>query len=144
MPWVLRTWGVTRSGYSIAEGLRMSKQSALGVFLFLLVFQMSVPVPTHGQLAVTGVVLGTVTDPSGAVVVGATVALKDTMTWVERTTITNDAGRYNIPNVPPGTYNITISKTGFRQTIFSDQKVVVAESRSFDVQQELGASTEVV
>jgi hypothetical protein len=122
----------------------MSKQTALGFFFFLLVFQMSLPVPTHSQMAGTGVVLGTVTDPSGAVVVGATVALKDITTGVERTTITNDAGRYNIPNVPPGTYNITISKTGFRQTIFTDQKVVVAESRTFDVQLELGASTEVV
>jgi hypothetical protein len=96
------------------------------------------------QTAGTGIVLGAVTDPSGAAVPGATVTLTDTATNLERRTVTNDAGRYNFPNVPPGNYNLTISKPGFSVQKIANQTVVVGESRTLDTKLEMGSSTEVV
>ena len=61
----------------------------------------------------SGVVTGTVTDPSNAVVNGATVTLTDTSTKASRTITTNDAGRYIFVDVEPGAYDVSISKQGF-------------------------------
>ena len=102
------------------------------------------PLLMYGQMAGTGFVAGTVTDPSGAAVVGATVTLADTATNAERTATTNDTGRYSFANVTPGKYNINISKSGFRQVKFSDQEVVVGESRTFDAKMEIGVATQTV
>lgn len=82
------------------------------------------------QTGGTGIVVGTVTDPSGAAVPGASVTLIDAATNSERTTTTNDTGRYDFPNVPPGKYNLTISKGGFRAGKFTNQSVAVGESRT--------------
>src|SRR5215475_6561596 len=97
-----------------------------------------------GQTAGTGVVVGTVTDPSGAAISGATVTLTYTATNAVRTATTNDTGRYNFPNVQPGQYNLTITKGGFRQVKMSDQKVSVGDSRTLDAQMEIGSETQVV
>lgn len=67
----------------------------------------------YGQATTTGTVVGSVTDQSGAVIPGATVTLTDTSTSSERTTTTSSTGQYVIQNVPPATYSITVSKTGF-------------------------------
>jgi hypothetical protein len=96
------------------------------------------------QTGGTGIVVGTVTDPSGAAVPEATVTLTDAATNSERTTTTNEAGRYNFPNVPPGKYNLTISKGGFRVAKIVNQTVVVGESRTLDAKLEIGAATQVV
>ncbi|MGA7622928.1 MAG: carboxypeptidase-like regulatory domain-containing protein [Candidatus Acidiferrales bacterium] len=96
------------------------------------------------QTGGTGIVVGTVTDPSGAAVPKATVTLTDTATNAERTAITNEAGRYNFPNVPPGNYNLAISKAGFRVGEIVNQTVVVGESRTLDLKLEIGATTQVV
>ncbi len=57
---------------------------------------------------------------------------------------TNESGRYNFSNVPPGKYNLTITKSGFRQAKFTDQQVDVGETRTIDIRLEIGASTETV
>ncbi|HYA65009.1 MAG TPA: carboxypeptidase-like regulatory domain-containing protein [Candidatus Sulfotelmatobacter sp.] len=116
----------------------------------LLVFFLAVailalnPGNVFAQTGGTGIVVGTVTDPSGAAVPGATVTLTDTATNAERTATTNDTGRYNFPNVPPGNYNVTISKTGFRVAKIVNQTVAVAESRTLDARLEVGATTQTV
>jgi hypothetical protein len=60
-----------------------------------------------------GAVTGNVLDPNGAVVKGATVVLKDKSRGQEYTTTTTDAGNYQFPNVPTGTYTLTITAPGF-------------------------------
>src|ERR1700731_5023305 len=96
------------------------------------------------QTGGTGIVVGTVTDPSGAAVPGASVTLIDAATNSERTTTTNDTGRYDFPNVPPGKYNLTISKGGFRAGKFVNQSVAVGESRTLDAKLEIGEASQVV
>jgi len=110
----------------------------------LMVMLLSSP-GTHAQMGNTGFVGGLVTDPSGAAIVGATVTLKDrAKSGAERTDTTNESGRFSFASVVPGRYDITISKTGFRQMKFSDQEVVVSESRTFDAKLEIGAATETI
>jgi len=103
-----------------------------------------IPYGLFAQMAGTGQVVGTVTDPSGAAIVDAMVTFTDTATNTTRTAMTNESGRYIFSNVQPGRYNLTISKAGFRQAKFRDQEVVVGESRTFNIKMELGAATETV
>jgi hypothetical protein len=56
---------------------------------------------------------GTVTDPSGGVVPGATITIVNTQTGIQRETTSNGEGVYNLPSVLPGIYNLTAKMTGF-------------------------------
>ena len=62
----------------------------------------------------TGQITGTVTDPNGAAVQGATVTAKNTGTQAERTATTNDQGFYQITNLQPGVYDVTANAQGFQ------------------------------
>ena len=113
------------------------------VVLFVLVCSL-IPAGVFGQAISTGTIQGVVTDPAGATVTGATVTLSETATSTTRTAVTNDSGRYTLSNVPPGVYDLTISKQGFRVTKFSKQEVTVGTSLTLDVKMELGSNVETV
>ncbi|HXA05376.1 MAG TPA: carboxypeptidase-like regulatory domain-containing protein, partial [Bryobacteraceae bacterium] len=55
---------------------------------------------------------GTVTDPSGSVIAGATVVLSDSESKLERTVETGTQGEYRFIAVPPGTYTLTVTAKG--------------------------------
>src|SRR5277367_5590161 len=63
----------------------------------------------------TGTVLGSVKDASGAAISGATVKLSNTGTNSVRTTTSNDAGGFQIPNLESGSYRLEIIAVGFEQ-----------------------------
>ena len=63
--------------------------------------------------AETGVIAGTITDTSTAVVPGATVTVVSTTTGFTRSTTTASAGEYVITNLKPDTYTITVEHAGF-------------------------------
>jgi hypothetical protein len=75
------------------------------------------------QSTSSGTVAGTITDPSGALVAGATVTLTDKATNNARTATTNATGRYFFADVAPGTYTLAASKAGF-STVRSENQVV--------------------
>jgi hypothetical protein len=102
------------------------------------------PVGAWAQAVATGTVHGVVTDPATAVVVGATVTLTDTSTNAARTATTNDTGRYVFPGVPPGIYELSVAKTGFRTTKFANQEVTVGTALTLDAKLELGSTIETV
>ena len=79
-----------------------------------------------------GTILGTVTDQSGAVVAGATVKVKNTNTGLERTTQTGSDGSYSVPELPTGTYSVTVSQTGFQTAVTVNVTVDVASERRVD------------
>lgn len=91
-----------------------------------------------------GTILGTVTDPSGAVVAGATITVKNTATGLERTTQTSTDGSYAIPELPIGTYTVTISQAGFQTSITREVSVNVATERRVDAQLRAGQVSEKV
>ena len=65
------------------------------------------------QTGGTGSIEGAVTDPTGAVVAGATVTAANTLTGVKTTNITTKAGYYVIPLLHPGPYTVTVAASGF-------------------------------
>src|SRR5207248_750816 len=90
------------------------------------------------------VVLGTVTDPGGAVVPDATVDLTNTATNDTKSVTTNSSGQYVIPNVTPGTYNLKFTKAGFATTTIGSVKVDVTKSYTYDMKLEITSGKEVI
>ena len=78
-----------------------------------------------------GTVTGTVTDSSGAVISGATVAITNPKTGVERSTTTNEEGVYRFTAVDPGAYSVKISASGFGEV--TKTNVEVAANQTADV-----------
>src|ERR671925_2194885 len=91
-----------------------------------------------------GTILGTVTDPSGAVVSGAKVTAKNVATGLERTTQTSADGSYSIPELPIGTYTVTVSQSGFQTSSISNVAVDVAAEKRVDVALKTGEAVTVV
>jgi Carboxypeptidase regulatory-like domain len=98
----------------------------------------------RAQTASTSTVTGTVTDPRGGAVPAAKVELLDQATGDKSMAITGDDGHYQFPAVPPGTYKITVTGSGFRQAVLSNIRVEVGRSALVNVPLELGQITEVV
>src|SRR5580704_6294513 len=120
-----------------------SKRVALLLAALFCLFVVT-PSSLFGQAASTGTVAGSVTDPSGGAVVGASVALTDTSTNIARPEITNDAGRYFFANVVPGNYNVSVNKTGFRVSKLTGQTVNVGSTLTLNISMELGSVAETV
>jgi hypothetical protein len=85
-----------------------------------------------------GTVLGTVTDPTGKLVSGATVKVRNAGTGLERTTTTSADGSYAVPELPIGTYSVTITQSGFQTSVTNTVEVNVGAERRVDVQLKLG------
>jgi len=113
------------------------------LILCLSVLALCSAVPTWAQSTSTGTIVGTVTDPSGAVVNGATVTLTDTSTKSARAGTTNDAGRYTFVDVPPGLYDLSISKQGF-STTKTQATVTVGVSLTLNLSLQVGGGNVVV
>ena len=79
-----------------------------------------------------GTILGTVNDPSGAVVAGAKVTVKNIGTGLERSTETSADGSYSVPELPIGTYTVTVTQTGFQTFVARGVAVEVASERRVD------------
>ena len=97
-------------------------------------------VPRAASQTFRGSILGTVTDPQGAVVVGATITAKNLETGVERTTVSDDAGNYSIPELPIGRYAVRVQATGFQVYSVTEVRVEVASERRVDAPLSLGGS----
>ncbi len=97
----------------------------------------------HAQ-AVTGTILGTVTDNSGAVMPGVTVTVTQTETGQSRTYVTDANGEYTAPSIPTGTYRVNAELQGFKSVALDGIRVSVDQRVRIDVQLEVGAMTETV
>jgi hypothetical protein len=100
--------------------------------------------PALAQSSSAGTVSGLVTDQQGAAIPGAKVTLTDPSTKQVITTVTNDSGRYIVVNVPPTTYSVKFTKTGFNAQVVEREDVQVGEILSLDAHLEVGAVTNVI
>jgi hypothetical protein len=98
----------------------------------------------RGQATSTGTVSGQVTDQQNAAVSGASVTLRDVTTKAEQKTVTNEAGRYTFVNVPPGLYDMTVTKSGFIQAKLTGEKVTVGLTLTVNVTLQVGSMEETV
>jgi len=92
----------------------------------------------------TGTFQGSITDSSGAAVKGATVIVTSTTTGIEKTSTTDDEGRYTMPYVLPGTYKVAVKAQGFRPAQQENVVLEVSQTRSLDFSLKVGATTDVV
>lgn len=75
--------------------------------------RLAFPLRTPAQGETTSAILGQVTDPSGAAVADATVALTNRETGLRRSLKTGDDGRFNFPQLKPGAYSVRVEAAGF-------------------------------
>ena len=117
----------------------MKEISTILLFAGMFMISSTISQPVKAQTATTGTVVGTVTDPSGAAVLDATVVLRNKATNSQATQSTNAAGQYTFANVAPGEYEVTVKKDGFRTFDVAALTVDVAKSYTLDFKMELGA-----
>lgn len=102
------------------------------------------PLESMGQAGPTGTFSGTVSDPQGAVVAGATVTIRNTGTNQTRTTTTSADGRFVFNALPVGTYEATFEQAGFGKSVFPDVQIEAAVPRTIDVALTVGEATAIV
>jgi hypothetical protein len=99
------------------------------------------PPALHGQ-ANTGAIVGTVTDPTGASVPGATVIVTRLETSQKQTTATNESGNYNVPFLPAGRYTVSASSSGFQTVEVNAFNLLVGQVARMDITMKVGQVTE--
>ncbi len=114
----------------------------LSAWLLLILFLAS-PQKVQGQL-LQGSITGNVADSSGAAIPDARVVAKEQQTNFTRETTTNASGIYNLPTMPPGTYNISVTAPSFQTTTVTGVLVSPEEVTRRDVALSLGQITQTV
>jgi hypothetical protein len=113
------------------------------VALFILIVGIFFSIPAKAQ--VTGATLsGTITDPSGSVIAGADVSIKNTGTGIVRSVTTDSAGLFSVPNLDPGTYEVTISSPGFNKAVQSNLTLSVGQQQTLNIALKVGEATQTV
>src|SRR4029077_18496340 len=107
--------------------------------LFVAAFSLSYA----GAQTVTGSITGRVTDPSGAVVVGAKITAENVATAVQIAATTNAAGVYTIRFLPVGTYKVSVEAAGFATANIPPFTLEIDQVAKVDAALKVGASTTV-
>src|SRR6266566_3833394 len=112
------------------------KNIVSSLFLFLLCF--SSILSTVWAQGPVGTINGSILDPGGAVVPGATVVATNIATGVESKTTSTSAGAYTFPYLPAGTYTIRVSAPGFRTSTAENVILRVAQDLTLNISLEVG------
>jgi len=107
---------------------------ASGVFIFMLGFYVAV---CSGQ-RVSSDILGTVTDPTGAVIADAQITVTRIETAERRTATTNEVGVYRVAGLNPGNYQVTVAHPGFKTTTLTGIVLLVNQQALMNVMLPLG------
>src|SRR5439155_25301454 len=91
-----------------------------------------------------GRILGSVTDPTGAVIPGVTVTIRDVDRGTARTLTTDEAGAYNAPNLLPGTYTVRVEFAGFTTVERQNIRLEVGQDIRVDVALQAGEQKELI
>ncbi|HWX54957.1 MAG TPA: carboxypeptidase regulatory-like domain-containing protein [Verrucomicrobiae bacterium] len=120
----------------------MSKRIAFSRWIWILPLVLISAVAAFAQN--TASIQGTVTDSSGAAVVGANVVVKSASQGLERTTQTGSAGNYEVPALPPGSYSVEVQMSGFQSQQANDVVVAVSQNSVQNFSLKPASATEVV
>ena len=89
-----------------------------------------------------GTITGTLSDPAGAVIASGAIEAKNTGTGALYPTVSSGTGNYTIPQLPAGTYDLTVTVPGFKKYVREGLQVEVAANLRIDVALEVGSNTE--
>jgi hypothetical protein len=124
--------------------MRRSTSSALLVIRLLFISTIIAFLPATAFAQYGASLEGTVTDKSGAVVVGATVTITDQATGVSHSTVSGEAGFYRITGLPPGSYRVDVQAASFKKSSRSDVQVGSEAASAANVILEGGSASETV
>ncbi len=114
---------------------------AFSLVILLSVFCFLQPVKAQ---QVTAAITGTVVDPAGAPISGATVTARDTERGTVYNTKTDDSGVFNFARVPIGTYEVRASASGFETAVQPPYTLVLNQTARIEFKMKVGAATETV
>ena len=123
--------------------MRHAGSSALRLVCCALLM-VGIAAPAAVAQSVSGTILGTVTDTSGAVVSGAKVTILNEGTALTRTVTSDANGEYTAPNLPTGRYTVMTEMTGFKALALSNIEVGVDQRVRINLKLDVGAMTESV
>ena len=120
------------------------KRKMLTLIIFLMASTLLYPITAPLALAQSskGILTGTVTDPTGAVVAGANVKITNTATGTVRETETTGEGNYRIDAVDPGVYNVVVTTSGFKTVTLNNVQVAAGQASTSDFKLEVGTQGE--
>src|SRR5271170_2517995 len=116
--------------------------SKLQVALLLSILLVWAGITVNAQVP-TGIILGTVTDESGAVIPNSTVTVTNKATGAPRALTANGEGIFSASALPPGDYEVRVEMQGFK-TLIRDASVTAGNSTSVDMRMSVGTAQEVV
>ncbi len=133
-------------GMWVAGVFRTARRTSLGIMMAAIpVVVLNIGTPSaFGQASSSSDAQGKVTDATGATVPGATIHLINVGTGAERTTTTNDAGEWSIPNIPPATYRLRVEKQGFKSSQIPALAVEIGKTANGSVTLAVGGTDETV
>jgi hypothetical protein len=111
--------------------------------LVAILFTLGISGMAYAQ-AVSGTIVGTVTDPTGAAVPNAQVTITLTGQSTSYSTVTNESGNFTEPNLPAGSYAVTIVATGFKKDVRQNISVDTNTTARVDITLSTGAVTDTV
>jgi hypothetical protein len=117
---------------------RLAAWACMGILMLA-----SVPAPVVAQMN-TGVILGAITDPSGAAIPGAAVTITNEGTQISQKAVTDSAGNYQVPYLIPGMYQVTVEKEGFKMITRTGITLEVDQKARVDMAMQVGAVTQSV
>ncbi len=101
-------------------------------FIMLLLWVLLNLAPCYGQ-TVTASLSGTITDPTGAAIPEASVTATKSDTGLPTKTASGPGGDYTFPSLSPGTYNLTVERTGFKSAVLTGIKLLVDQKAVIDI-----------
>lgn len=118
-------------------------KSSLRISTMILALLTITAVSVFGQ-AITGSIVGSVADASGAAVAGAKITITETSTGISRTAVSNIEGGYVMPYLQPGTYKVEVEKSGFKKSSASEVRLATGQSVRVNAVLEVGQITETI
>ncbi len=121
----------------------MQRLSRIAFSLVMILGLLGMMQPAWGQ-EVTAAITGTVVDPGGAAISGATVTARDTERGTVYNAKTNDNGTFNFTRIPVGTYEVRATATGFDTAVQAPTTLVLNQTARFDFKMKVGTTSETV
>ena len=125
------------------DSFRIAAVSAKCAALLIAIFLMTGSAMAQAQAAAADL-FGTVTDPNGAVVAGATVHARNNATGYERTVTASGDGEYQFIALPPGDYEVAAEASTFKRVVISPVRLTVGQRAELTIKLEVGAADAVV
>ncbi|HUR99625.1 MAG TPA: TonB-dependent receptor [Pyrinomonadaceae bacterium] len=116
----------------------------IGKFFVLVLLAASASMVSAQSQSSAADLTGTVVDPNGAVVAGATVTARNTATGIERTATSGDDGTYKLLGLPPGEYDVTSEAATFKKVSITGVRLTVGQAAELKISMEIGAQDLVV